>query len=963
MYTSFREYPFRVPLHRIPVEPTAGDHASRPAFQERSAYMEARLRPGRGTPPPRAPRGNDRVPSADAVLEAPDYLVMREQLVDYERGGDEHTYDTVRLEGEKLAPAPGGAGDDAPAATVHVYEMYWADLTRLGTGAVRVFGELYQLLLNLAHLGRQTLDFAAARHRDVPGWRWYAAVHLWAVRMLTLPVPLLNLVMAALVLAYLPLALPAQAQRWVGVIAVGAATAVLVGLRAPITRGPGRVGLWLVVPVALGAAAGGTVWRLIDLPRIGAHHVILAEWMALAWAGLRVVLKAYDRRRPGAFRVGRWLYGATVVVLAGYLVAALAEPGKDKGSAATLIAIAQTFELLWLAIAVLWLGVVVPALLTRPLRLVVWVQTWFGKAARGLEPDARRREWVRVRRATRIAAVTLALPATLLMLLTLTLWSGLNAAAGSAIPECGLRMPVLPWLHEHFREVQRAQDDDRRQRADSLVGKSSADSALFRRDHPEPGCDVWENDRAEAKAYLREMIGLSGTSGFVPMLACAGAALLIALWALGPVVWSEIRPPRIDTDGGASAGRGEESRAKAVREGKHARWLGEWLTNGFRAMPLAGWLLFYGIFGVLPFGAFLGLRAPVEPASWAYTLGFRADWTRTILLTAGGWIAASAVGVLALRGRLDVLALGFRPAIDVALDVESYLRDHPRTHTPRARIVERYVSLLRYLCQWKDAGGHRYDAIVVVAHSQGAVITADLLGYFQREMDPVSGAIERDDPLRRLGRADPTKRVPEEIPLYLFTMGAPLRQLYSAAFPHQYEWVEGRERPELDLRSRVTSESLGATLPRLSASAAAGAAHLTATDEQIPDGAAPDPWAIRLLRWVNAYRSGDYVGRSLWRKIDRTGESRYLYRRSCIGIDRADPAEAGQMSYYLVATEDTRRSRRELCIGGGAHTHYWDTTAHDIAIELDMLIQDAMSGPRATPVPPVQDATMQHGPS
>jgi hypothetical protein len=727
MYTSFREYPFHVPLHRIPVEPTAGDHASRPAFQERSAYMEARLRPGRGTPPLRAPLGHDRVSATDTVLEAPDYLVMREQLVDYERGGDEHTYDTVRLEGEKLAPTLGGVGDDAPAATVHVYEMYWADLTRLGTGAVRVFGELYQLLLNLAHVGRQTLDFAAARHRDVPGWRWYAGVHLWAVRMLTLPVPLLNLVMAALVLAYLPLALPASAQRWVSVIAAGAATAVLVGLRAPIARGPGRMALWLVVPAALGAAAGIAVWRLIDSPRIGAHHAILAAWMALAWTGLRVVLKAYDRRRPGAFRVGRWLYGVTVVVLAGYSVVALAEPGNDEARASTLVAIARTFELLWLAIGLLWLGVIVPALLTRPLRLMVWWQTRFGKVAREQPRDARRREWVRVRRATRIAAATLALPATLLMLLTLTLWSGLNAAASNAIPECGLRMRVLPWLHEHFAEVQRAQDDAQRDRAARLVGKTSGDSALLRREDPGPRCPVWENDRAEAKAYLREMIGLSGTSGFVPMLAYAGAALLIALWALGPIVWTELRPPRIDATGVGRPGRGENPEAEAVREGRHARWLGEWLTNGFRAMPLAGWLLFYGIFVVLPLGSSLGPSSHAEPGTLAYTLGFRADWTRSILLTAGGWIAASAVGVLALRGRLDVLALGFRPAIDVALDVESYLREHPRTHTPRARIVERYVSLLRHLCQWKDAGGRRYDAIVVVAHSQGAVITADLL--------------------------------------------------------------------------------------------------------------------------------------------------------------------------------------------------------------------------------------------
>jgi hypothetical protein len=40
-------------------------------------------------------------------------------------------------------------------------------------------------------------------------------------------------------------------------------------------------------------------------------------------------------------------------------------------------------------------------------------------------------------------------------------------------------------------------------------------------------------------------------------------------------------------------------------------------------------------------------------------------------------------------------------------------------------------------------------------------------------------------------------------------------------------------------------------------------------------------------------------------------------------------------------SEDAHRSRRELCIGAGAHTRYWDATAKAIAIELDLLVSDA----------------------
>ncbi|MBL8958216.1 MAG: hypothetical protein JNJ98_00065, partial [Gemmatimonadetes bacterium] len=64
-------------------------------------------------------------------------------------------------------------------------------------------------------------------------------------------------------------------------------------------------------------------------------------------------------------------------------------------------------------------------------------------------------------------------------------------------------------------------------------------------------------------------------------------------------------------------------------------------------------------------------------------------------------------------------------------------------------------------------------------------------------------------------------------------------------------------------------------------------------------------------------RSGDYVGREIWR----------------------DPKVHGAMTYTPgVASEDRRGVRREVCIGSGAHTRYWDATAGRIGEELDRLI-------------------------
>ena len=104
----------------------------------------------------------------------------------------------------------------------------------------------------------------------------------------------------------------------------------------------------------------------------------------------------------------------------------------------------------------------------------------------------------------------------------------------------------------------------------------------------------------------------------------------------------------------------------------------------------------------------------------------------------------------------------------------------------------------------------------------------------------------------------------------------------------------------------------------------------------IPDDAAPDPYAMGITRWVNAYRSGDYVGRALWRQsLD-----------GCDWTYRCAPPDAatrfiGDTPPITYASEDAHRSRRELCIGAGAHAHYWHSTAKSIAVELDLLLTDA----------------------
>ena len=75
---------------------------------------------------------------------------------------------------------------------------------------------------------------------------------------------------------------------------------------------------------------------------------------------------------------------------------------------------------------------------------------------------------------------------------------------------------------------------------------------------------------------------------------------------------------------------------------------------------------------------------------------------------------------------------------------------------------------------------------------------------------------------------------------------------------------------------------------------------------------------LNVQQWVNAYRSGDYIGRNLWQ--------------------RSDNNSLWKLGDYFPCELDN--SRKEFCIGAGAHTRYWDETAIDIAQELDRLIKD-----------------------
>ena len=255
-------------------------------------------------------------------------------------------------------------------------------------------------------------------------------------------------------------------------------------------------------------------------------------------------------------------------------------------------------------------------------------------------------------------------------------------------------------------------------------------------------------------------------------------------------------------------------------------------------------------------------------------------WLAPLVFGAAGLVAALSL----LGGVLSRYAPAVRAPLDVALDVDNYFREFPRKQIPRARIFARYVALLEHIA------AQGCDRIVIVAHSQGCVISVETLRWLREG--------------RRLCKAETPARARlfERLggDVRLLTAGCPLRQLYAARFPTLYRWV---------LRK---------------------------------DGVFCGPRAedIGVRQWLNAFTSGDYVGRWLW---SRDGPNDDLLGHPLHEV--LQPGALGRASVYDAfaptppdGSELDAAAEAETCLGVGAHTHYFEPDQQEVAWLIDYLL-------------------------
>src|SRR5262249_35933054 len=120
----------------------------------------------------------------DLGLALNDYMLGRLELPE-----SEALYESTRVSLRRR-------GNDRP---VDLYEVYWADLSRLGEGGLRALSASYQLFFHLSTLAADVVDQVAISVRGGMGWWLLQRLHAWLAWLMKGPAALVQLSMLLLI--------------------------------------------------------------------------------------------------------------------------------------------------------------------------------------------------------------------------------------------------------------------------------------------------------------------------------------------------------------------------------------------------------------------------------------------------------------------------------------------------------------------------------------------------------------------------------------------------------------------------------------------------------------------------------------------------------------------------------------------------------------------------------------------
>ena len=833
------------PLYKALVQSGRSDF-QRPGWQAPATMAAARARPDAAAPGPKA-RGASAAPAAAPTGDAPDDrgLAATNYLLGkyIDNGAAPEAYESTRIELERTAV--GGRG------RVDVYEMYWADLSRLSGAIPRIVTELFTMVFRLSKLGRETVDDARLRLRGADGkapasWRWLANTQIaldWIfVNGLAALFAQLGLLAIVIVASGFAVSSQALLGKVVGIVAlVSGALWFAYRRRDPLPR--------RAVPLALVAAA----LLMLALPA-SAFWVLAILFLVLLTLGYDAALRVADDRFPLTRAVGLVFWGAVLALMLGTV---LWRVGWHREAASlaiwTQVALLDTEAVLY-TIKVWWI-------LAAPL-FIVWFACGTAAARQG-----------GFQAAASVATGRLGLFVSLgaFVMLTMAAWALVSNLLDVSVQHVGYVPAIFPA---------------------GEVTSGHSDAALAAASCAWNGTPVAFAVPAKPPSTAELFLGAryEDSTSFFSLVAALLLLLVAYLAAMFlPSVLAELKLLAASPAGDPGA----------------ARRLGRWLTAGYRRLDgavlfivVAATLIATAVGYVLVFGR----GGPLQDAASTGVMNCVAYVSQSALKPLVLGAASVAAALTALGGVLSRYVPGLRAPLDIALDVDNYFREFPRRSIPRARIFSRFAALLDHIA------AQGYKRVVIVAHSQGTVISAELLRFL---CDAAPGAAERGGRAERLRR-----RLGSDV--RLLTLGCPLRQLYAARFPSLYGWIlAGHEA-----------------------------------------GNGPRAADIGVERWANAFTSGDYVGRWLWSSPRTAGDA--LGRPM---LDTVHPPAFGRTDAYSAfdpmppAAHPFATARElEVCLGAGAHTHYFEPDQANVAWLIDHLVA-------SPPLRPVGEGPNGRGPA
>ena len=751
-------------------------------------------------------------------------------------------------------------GVAAPAASpqsVDFFEMYWADLSRLAGSVPRIVTEIFTLLFRLSTLGRDTVQhmFDVVLHESGKAHaktKWWQRLHFFQSTLDWLYsrwLALLYLQLIVVALLLMPFGWMHQGEPKhlleVALLGIVLSVATLV------------VGFRYRLFAALACAALGVAliaWLAQQTQAVALSRVVVLLWLLLIAVLYEWWLRTCEERFPLVHFIGRILGVLAMLAFALNFDFNMDEK-PDAIYAAGVVAALRYFEFALLAIEFLW-GL-----------LAILLIAWFVcgvVASRCHGAGCRERSAV----TTGQFGVVVSLGCFLVVaMLGWALLSSVTETAARGVDYTPLIYRAKPATQDAIAFVRAAEVcQDHSQAACAAAPESCLATKI---PSVADRCTSVANPPFALSARCSEcflhdrFVHSVETFAVISLLLACFFGYLIA--TLAPSVLAETRFAKPDS----------------LR-------LGRWLTHGFGAIERV-LLLFTGVGSVMLLlvvlllsEAMLHRYLPQLPTPLTdVVMGLMKEndisWgaqsqamLKPFVIAAGTVFAA----FTAIGGVLSRYLPGLRAPLDAALDVDNHFREFPRKAIPRARIFARYVALIDHL---REQG---YTRIVIAAHSQGTVISADLLRYLLSRRTPGGSATATDAPItRRVG--DYLRDIGD---VRLLTYGCPLRQLYAERFPTRYDWIVR--------------------------------AHGTA------DGSVSGPTVhdVGVQRWFNAYTSGDYVGRWLWTP-NADAIPAPTTDAICIGKcgDQADGLNVRVIRDW-VAT----KPQHEICIGSGAHTHYLD---------------------------------------